>query len=210
MAGDEGARARGVTVTRSAVLRSARAALSDPNPRQWTMKEVAAAASVTRVTVYNQFGSRTALIEAVLDEVVARDHMDRLVAETDNLAPSAALEAIIATTCRFWHAERALLRGLFAAAYEDAAIAELLHRREGWRRDQFRAVLARVGGSLQESTEESHTADLLTAVTSFTTYDQFGGAAEDPDRAAALLTRLTRCLLTANGRRSPRGRSPRG
>jgi AcrR family transcriptional regulator len=46
------------------VLPAARAVLSDPALPAWSIETVESAAGVTRMTVYNQFGSRAALIEA--------------------------------------------------------------------------------------------------------------------------------------------------
>jgi AcrR family transcriptional regulator len=151
------------------------------------METVAAAAGVTRMTVYNQFGSRTAVIEAVLDQVVTRDRMDQLVDGTSELDPGDALRAALVTTCRFWHAERPLLRRLFAVAYTEPAVAELLARREGWRRDQLRSLLARAVPTLRG---DSAVLDVVVAVTSFPAYDRLGATADAPDAAAVLLHRL--------------------
>jgi AcrR family transcriptional regulator len=158
------------------------------------METVAAAAGVTRMTVYNQFGSRTALIEAVLDQVVARDRMDQLVDGTGELDPAEALHAALVTTCRFWRAERPLLRRLFAVAYAEPPVAALLARREGWRRDQFAALLDRAAPALRDN---SGLLDLLVAVTSFPAYDHLGPTADAPDLAADLLHRLIRQLVAA-------------
>jgi AcrR family transcriptional regulator len=187
-----GARARAAADSRARVLAAARAVLSDPAGLAWGMETVAAAAGVTRMTVYNQFGSRTALIEAVLDQVVARDRMDQLLDGTSELDPADALHAALVTTCRFWHAERPLLRRLFAAAYAEPAVAALLARREGWRRDQFASLLGRAASALHE---DSALLDLLVAVTSFPAYDHLGPTADAPDVAADLLHRLIRELV---------------
>jgi AcrR family transcriptional regulator len=189
-----GARARAAADSRAKVLAAARAVLSDPACPAWSMETVAAAAGVTRMTVYNQFGSRTALIEAVLDQVVARDRMDQLVDGTSELDPADALHAALGTTFRFWHAERPLLRRLFAVAYAEPAVAALLARREGWRRDQFAALLGRAAPALRD---DSGVLDLLVAVTSFPTYDRLGLSADAPDVAADLLHRLIRELVAA-------------
>jgi AcrR family transcriptional regulator len=176
------------------VLAAARAVLSDPACPAWGMETVAAAAGVTRMTVYNQFGSRTSLIEAVLDQVVARDRMDQLVDGTSELDPAEALHAALVTTCRFWRAERPLLRRLFAVAYAEPAVAALLARREGWRRDQFAALLDRAAPALRDN---NVLLDLLVGVTSFPAYDHLGPAADAPDLAADLLHRLIRPLVAA-------------
>jgi AcrR family transcriptional regulator len=145
--------------------------------------EAVATAGVNRLTVYNQFGSRTALIEAVLDQVVGRDRMYRL-------------QASITTTCAFREAERSLLRRLNATAYQDPAIAELLARRESWRRDQSAAVLAKSEDAPTRDYKEE-AADVLTAVTSFPTYDRLGTSPQDSTRVADLLNRLTKVFLSA-------------
>jgi AcrR family transcriptional regulator len=186
-----GARARAAADSRARVLAAARAVLSDPATPAWGMETIAAAAGVTRMTVYNQFGSRTAVIEAVLDQVVARDRMDRLVDGTSGLDPAAALHAALLTTCRFWHAERPLLRRLFAVAYTEPAVEALLARREGWRRDQLGSLLGRADPALAA---DGALLDVVVAVTSFAAYDRLAATADAPDAAADVLHRL---LVTA-------------
>lgn len=180
-----------MATTREDVIAAARAVLSAREPATWSMSSVADAAGVTRMTLYNQFGSRVKLVEAVLTEVVARDRMDRLVEGTSACVPGDALRSVIATTCRFWHSERHLLRRLFSDAYADADLSRLLARREGWRRDQFVTILERAGAELHPDVEPRSAADLLVAVTSFPTYDRLGAVANRPLHAAAL---LERCL----------------
>ena len=182
-----GVRARATAESRAKVLDAARAVLSDPAADAWGMETVAVAAGVTRMTVYNQFGSRTAVIEAVLNQVVARDRMDQLVDGTSELDPVEALRAALVTTCRFWQAERPLLRRLFAIAYTEPAVAELLARREGWRRDQLGSLLGRVSPALPE---DGALLDVVVAVTSFPAYDRLGATADAPDVAADVLHRL--------------------
>jgi AcrR family transcriptional regulator len=195
-----GARARAAADSRAKVLAGARAVLSDPADPGWGMGTVAAAAGVTRMTVYNQFGSRTALIEAVLDQVVARDRMDRLVDGTRELDPADALRAAVLTTCRFWHAERPLLRRLFAVAYTEPAVAALLARREVWRRDQFVSLLSRFAPA---HPVDGAVLDVLVAVTSFPAYDRLGDTADAPDVAADVLHRLIRELVPGHPDRGP-------
>lgn len=182
-----GVRARATAESRARVLDAARTVLSDPAGDAWGMETIAAAAGVTRMTVYNQFGSRTAVIEAVVDQVVARDRMDRLVDGTSELEPLDAVRAALVTTCRFWHAERPLLRRLFATAYTEPAVADLLARREGWRREQLGSLLGRVDAALRE---DDALLDVVLAMTSFPAYDRLAATAAAPDAAADVLHRL--------------------
>ncbi|MEP7055487.1 MAG: TetR/AcrR family transcriptional regulator [Actinomycetota bacterium] len=189
-----GIREQSVAATVHAVVRAARDVLSDPEPGTWSMEAVALAAGVTRATVYNHFRSRTDLIEAVLDTVVARDRMDRLVEVSADADPVVALRQAVARTCRFWHAERPLLRRLFATAYADASVEALLRRREGWRREQLAVLLGRVGGVPSRAAARTR-ADVLLALTSFPTYDRLAGSTDGPGRTATTLNQLVSALL---------------
>ncbi|HEY6747251.1 MAG TPA: TetR/AcrR family transcriptional regulator [Mycobacteriales bacterium] len=205
MGREAGVRARAAAESRARVLDAARTVLSDPAGQAWGMETVAAAAGVTRMTVYNQFGSRTALIEAVLDQVVARDRMDRLVDGTSDLDPADALHAALVTTCRFWHAERPLLHRLFAIA--EPAVEDLLARREGWRREQLGALLGRADPALRK---DDAVLDTVVAVTSFPAYDRLGVTADAPEVAADILHRmLGGLLLPATDTRRRRAAGPR-
>jgi len=159
------------------------------------MESVATAAGVTRVTAYNQFGSRAALVEAVLDEVVSRDRMDELVTGTSDLDPAAAVQTAIDRTCAFWAHEQALLRRLFATAYQERAIDEMIQRREGWRRAQWASLLARFGLPSDSVITRDGAADVLTALTSFPAYDRLGAAQQGPAAAASLLGHLALRLI---------------
>ena len=160
------------------------------------MESVATAAGVTRMTVYNQFGSRLALVDAVLDQVVARDQLDRLVEGTQAMEPDAAIRTAVHTTCRFWETERPLLRRLFAAAYTEPTIDDMLHRREQWRRDQFTALLRRLESHREsDDAQLSAVAHLLTAMTSFPTYDHLVAALDIPDTVTQLVDQLVAALV---------------
>lgn len=188
-------RAAGVAATRAAICGAAHELLGAPHPTVWSMAAVAERAGVTRATVYNQFTSRGELTEAVLDAVVTRDRVDTLVSETADLAPRLAIEHAVATTAAFWHNERPLLRRLFATATDDTAIAAMLARREGWRREQWSTLLARTDVSAERMDRQ---ADLLVALTSFPTWDHLvslkaGGG--DVGAVAGLLSDLATAVL---------------
>src|SRR3569833_4662900 len=65
-------RAAAAEQTRARIVETAARLLTDqPNIAGFSLEAVAKAAGVTRPTVYNQFGSRRALLEAVFDTVAA-------------------------------------------------------------------------------------------------------------------------------------------
>jgi AcrR family transcriptional regulator len=167
--------------TRQAILDAARGLLATGGP--FSLEAVAAAAGVTRVTVYNQVGSRDGLLDAVLTELTGRAGMDRLLTATrDDADP---LAGVVRRTCRFWHAERPVLRPLFAMAVTEPALAANLARREGWRRDQFASLTGAGADALSG----------IVAVTSFPAYDSLGSLAAHPRKAAAIVLRMVRALV---------------
>jgi AcrR family transcriptional regulator len=198
----QGKRAASTAATRRAVIDAARDLLADGSWSAFTLDAVAARAGVTRATVYNQVTSKAGLLDAVLTDLAERAGMDRLLTTTRSMTATQARTFVVEQTCRFWHAERAVLRPLFGLAAIDADIAANLARREQWRTDQLDALLERLmgrdhgeGQEQQRDGDESRlTRDVvlagLRAVTSFAAYDALEGVADDPAVAAALIGQL--------------------
>lgn len=194
----EGRRAAATESTRRAIIAAARDLLAERRWQDFTVEAVANRAGVTRVTVYNQVQSKAGLIEAVLTELTQQGRMDQLLDDTEHLTAVDARAAIVLRTCRFWHAERAILRPLFSLAGIDQAVGSALAQREVWRREQLRHLLLRLAG--ENTSTGAFTADealaAALAVTSFPTYDQLGPLADDPDRASGLINQLLASLAT--------------
>jgi len=189
-----GRRATTTAATRRGIIDAARELLATRDWQHFTIEAVANRAGVTRVTVYNQVRSKRGLLDAVLTDLVDRAGMDQLLTDTQHLSAGEACAAIVQRTCVFWHSERELLRTLFGLAAVDHDVASILKQREEWRRKQLHSLVRRLAA---ESTPALADADVLagvTAVTSFVTYDALGAIADEPDRAALLLTHLVRSL----------------
>src|ERR1700759_3990693 len=84
-----------------------------------SLDSVAKKAGVTRITVYNQFGSRRALLEAVFDNMAAHGGLHRMGEAMANRDPEAALQQIVAIFCDFWSIHRGALWRLHAASAAD-------------------------------------------------------------------------------------------
>jgi len=151
-----------------AVLAAAHRLLAAPDIAMPSVGAIAAEAGVTRATIYNHFTSRTALVDAVLDDTVRRHGMDRLVEQTLRMPWQEALTAAITTCAQFWDAERALLRRLLVTRAEEPEVTERLRQREAWRTEQFATILT----PLQTSPAFSDLVGGTVALTSFATYDQ--------------------------------------
>jgi AcrR family transcriptional regulator len=180
-------RTESTAATRQAIIAAAREQLAGQDWRHFTLEAVAARAGVTRVTVYNQMRNKYGLLDAVLTELAAGGGMDNLVTAARQMTPPDALAYAVGRSCRFWHAERAVLRPLFGLAAIDAGIAANLGRREGWRAGQFARLTGRTPG-------DPALAGIVT-VTSFPAYDGLGALAGHPERAAEVILRMARALL---------------
>jgi AcrR family transcriptional regulator len=180
-------RTESTAATRAAIIAAARELLAGLDWRRFTLEAVAARAGVTRVTVYNQMRNKYGLLDAVLTELVTNGGMDSLLTDSREMAAPDAFAYAVDRTCRFWHAERAVLRPLFGLAAIDAEIAANLARREDWRADQFARLTGRTPGDPALAG--------IVAVTSFPAYDALGVLADRPGPAAEVILRMARALL---------------
>ncbi|WUJ70250.1 TetR/AcrR family transcriptional regulator [Kribbella soli] len=189
-----GRRAATTAATRRGIIDAARELLATHDWQHFTIEAVANRAGVTRVTVYNQVRSKRGLLDAVLADLVDRAGMDQLLTDTQHLSAGEACAAIVRRTCLFWHSERELLRALFGLAAVDHDVASILEQREEWRGKQLQNLVRRLAAESAPSFDEADVLAGVTAVTSFVTYDALGPIADDPDRAAVLVTHLVRSL----------------
>ncbi len=205
----DGRRAAATAATRRAIIDAGRQLLAAGNWRGFTLDAVAAAAGVTRVTVYNQVHSKSGLLDAVLTDLTERAGMDQLLTATKAMPAEEARAYIVERTCRFWHAERPVLRPLFGLSAVDKDVAANLAQRERWRTDQLDRLLDRLaeersGNPLPQrdvmprsqvlAMPRSHVLAGLVAVTSFPAYDALGSLADDPTAATVVISRLAASL----------------
>jgi AcrR family transcriptional regulator len=175
--------------TRIRVVRAARRLLlgRDGGKTRFSLEAVARAAGVTRRTVYLQFGSRRALLEAVFDQVAARWLTRDLPDAFRQRDPEAALARFIAAFGRLWSTGRVGHRRLRAQGVLDRELGRALERRQSRRRQGLRVILARLG---KEDDEDLVSA--LYALTSFETFDVLAGPSRSPREVVPQVLRLAR------------------
>lgn len=179
-----GRREAAVGRTRAAILAAARMELASGTSASFSAGAVARRAGVSRITVYNQFGSKAGLLRELAGG--ARAAVPPL---ADVAEPHDELRRRIVASCSMWASDPALFRRLpvEAAAHleapgEDRALAERLAAS-----GQLRA-----GCSLKEAE------DVIGALTSFPIFDRLHKDGRRSSAAAAeILLRLAAAILRA-------------
>ena len=167
----------------------------------FSLDSVAKAAGVTRLTVYNQFGSRRGLLEAVFDDIAARGRLATIPEALSLPDPSEGLDAIIDRFCEFWSSDEAIAR-LHDAMATDAEFAVALTQRNERRRKLLQALVKRLVPADLPARERRDAIDFLHAMTSFAMF-RILGSNRSVDAVAQLIKTSCRAVLDA----AARGRS---
>jgi AcrR family transcriptional regulator len=156
-----------------------------------SLESVAAQAGVTRLTVYNQFGSRRGLLEALFDDVAFRGGLYRLPEALAEKDPRDALRGLVAIFCEFWYFNRRMLGQIIGAGVADPRLERAIRARNERRRKLITAIVKRLeaaGRAPPEVFEE--VVDVLFVLTS---HAVFSGLA-DKDRSVETVCRLVQDL----------------
>jgi AcrR family transcriptional regulator len=185
-------RAAAATKTRARLLAAAAAILGAPaGIGGFSLEEVARKAGVTRLTVYNRFGSRRALLEAVFDERAARGGLHRLAKAMAASDPHAGLLQVIAIFCDFWSYDPRALGRLHAAGASDPEFDASVRERNERRRSLLLALVGRMAVGLSPPRDAVHDlVDVLFALTSYPFFSQLTAGRRTADAACRLIQGL--------------------
>jgi AcrR family transcriptional regulator len=154
--------------TRERVLHAAQELLSSPDGlERFSLDAVAQRAGVSRLTVYNQFGSRPALLEAVFDDLALRGGVTRVPAAMAEPDPRVALRKLVGIFCEFFVFGRSMIGSLHAASANDPELRQGMQQRNQRRHRAIEVLVER----LRSAGEIADAAvvplrDLLVALTS--------------------------------------------
>lgn len=163
----------------------------------FSLEAVAKAAGVTRLTVYNQFGSRRAVLEAVFDQVALRGGLQRLADAVARDDPHAAIDQVIAIFCDFWSFDPGAIALLHAAGSGNQEFAVSVTERNERRRRVFAGIVRRM--DLPQKAQRE-LVDTLFALTSFAFFAQVATG-----RSAAAAARMIEGLARDAVRRAETG-----
>ncbi|MFS8111219.1 TetR/AcrR family transcriptional regulator [Rhizobium jaguaris] len=177
------------------VLAAAIKLLRTANPSAMSMEAVAKAAGVTRLTVYNQFGSRGGLLEAVFDELAREGGLARIPEAMALPDPRSALDRLIEIFCDFWAFDPAVDR-LNQTAFTETEFAAALAARHERRRKALSVVLQRLAqdGYIAQDNSEVAT-DVLFALTSPDFFRMLSTRQRKEPAIRTLMLRLCRTAL---------------
>jgi AcrR family transcriptional regulator len=144
--------------SRQKVIDAVHSLLSEAAFHDSTVEDVAVRAGVSRATVYQQFGSRVGLVDAMCETF---DATPELLALRD----AETLEEWVRLATAFWAREEKVLIQLYGVAAVDPAAQALVERQRRDRRSELVRMLKRLGVA-----DEQRVLPLLLVLTSFETY----------------------------------------
>lgn len=184
--------------TRARILEAARQLLANESETDLGMEAIARRADVSRLTIYYQFKSRPGLLEALYDYLAIRGNMRRMAEVFHEADPSVALEKLVVTFVGFWSSDPVVIRRLRGMATLDTEIDHGIRSRDARRQHAAREILRRtvLGGKKKMSTEQQNlTADVLSMLTSFESYEALARAGHNQGAIIATLTRIARAAV---------------
>jgi AcrR family transcriptional regulator len=184
--------------TRARILEAARQLLANESETDLGMEAIARRADVSRLTIYYQFKSRPGLLEALYDHLAIRGNMRRMAQVFHEADPSVALEKLVLVFVGFWSSDPVVIRRLRGMATLDTEIDQGIRARDARRQHAAREIVRRkvLGGKKKPSGEQENlTADVLSMLTSFESYDALSMAGHNQGVIIATLTRIARAAL---------------
>lgn len=183
--------------TRKRLVAAASALLSrQPKSGGFSLDAVARKARVTRLTVYHQFGSRRALLEAVFDERAARGGLTHIAEAMGDPDPHKGLMRLIAIFCDFWGSSHSMIGGLIAVGTEDAELVESLRERNERRRRALSVLVDRMArNKTVPAPAKNDIVDVLFALTGFAFFEELRRGKRSPEDVSKLIQTIAGDLL---------------
>ena len=158
--------------TRDRIVGAVRELLEEGSFHESTVDAVADRAGIARATLYQHFGSRLELVDAICDSFAVNPALlgVREAVELDD--PDAALRETISSSVRFWASEDAVLGQLYGVAAIDPAAQDLVDRQRADRRGELERLARhlRTKGRLRPGIGERRAVALLLVLTSYETF----------------------------------------
>ena len=163
------------------MLDAVRSLLEEGTFHETTVEDVAVRAGVARATLYQHFGSRVGLVDAICDAMDANPVLEAVRRTSD-------LEEFVSAVVDFWASEERLLSQLYHVAAIDPAAQDFVERQRRDRYGELRRVLGEWGGERFAA---------LAVITSFESYLELRrGAGLSKEAVVRSLQRLASATAT--------------
>ena len=182
---------------RTKILAVARAQLESKGFVDFSLESIARHSGVTRQTIYNLFGSRSGLLEALFDQLAVSGGMHRMRSVMQQTDPDSALAAFVDVFCGFWSKDRLLIRRIHGIAAVDPEFGGAVEARNRRRQGAAARIVSLVDGTNTARTAEkaSDRAITLWALTSFEFFDALAEATGSLEEAKRLVHEQVRKAL---------------
>jgi AcrR family transcriptional regulator len=163
-----------------------------------TMDEIATAAGVSRATVFNRFGSKLGVLQALFSRAIEGPEMEAIRWALEIEDPVESLEALIGASCAIWESQALIHEQLQAIVVLEPDASVLIDQQRQDQRADLQLLarrLSRAGQLRQEVSEARATATLhmLTSLESFIWLRRHYGLSLR--RTRETITELARTLL---------------
>jgi AcrR family transcriptional regulator len=174
---------------RAKILAAARAQLESRGFADFSLESIARHSGVTRQTIYNLFGSRSGLLEALFDQLAISGGMERMRSVMQQTDPGSALAGFVDVFCDFWSKDRLLIRRIHGIAAIDPEFATAVEARNRRRQAAAARIVSLLNGANAGHTPENQSdpANTLWALTSFEFFDALAEASGSLEEAKRLL-----------------------
>src|ERR1043166_1121971 len=180
---------------RERILTAARDVLRLDDLADFSVDAVAKRAGVTRMTVYNRFGSRAKLLAELFDLLMDRGAFRDMPAVFTEPDPGRAVDRLVAILGRFYTENRSALVSLSAAAGSDPDLDNAMQSRHSRRRHVLEALVLRVGDEHRPAVPRDELVNTADVLVGFPTFNALAGPSRTPSDVVPLVQQLMRGLL---------------
>jgi AcrR family transcriptional regulator len=165
-------RRRGSPESVDRVLTAAQRLIDQDSFHSATMDELAAAAGVSRATVFNRFGSKLGVLQALFNRGMEGPEMQAIQEALALEDPVAALEGAIEASCAIWEAYGPVHEQLQAIVVLEPGASALIERQREGQRADLQALTRRLSraGRLRSGISESRATATLHMLTTLETF----------------------------------------
>jgi AcrR family transcriptional regulator len=193
-----GKRQRRVDELRQEVVKAGRKLLGEVRSySEFTVDAVAERAGVARGTVYYQFTSKVGLLEAVCDTLAAGG-LEGIEAAFSQSDPVESIRIVVRCFARFWDFDRIAMRRLRSLARLEPEVGTVIEERDNRRQGILEVFVDRLSTDLGLG-ETDRLVRVLTALTSFETFDALAQPPETVATATAEIVALAEAAVRVRG-----------